>query len=154
MKNSRNRQPGLNGARRTERSGRGQEGFSLIEVVVSLGILTIGITSVIALFTSATAAHRRAVHRIQAADLAEWALADIESALRNGVEPQRIVESPPVEVLKRDWPGYDVEVAMLPILGESGSDEILVKVEITWNARGKRNGLTFDQIVVRKAKIR
>ena len=129
-------------------------GFSLIEVVVALAILTLGITSVIALFTAATAAHRRAIHRSQAADLAEWAIADVESALRNGRSPEEIVEAPPLDVLLRDWPGYDVEVSIVPLAGERGDDEVIVNVEIIWRSRGVENSLRFQQIVVRRESLR
>ena len=131
-----------------------RRGFSLLEVLVALSILTLGITSVIGLFTAATAAHRRAIHRSHASALAEWALADIESALELGTEPEKIIESPPVDVMKRDWPGYSVEVAMLPIAGETGGDEILVEVSIVWQSRGDSSQLDFQQIVVRRSRIR
>ena len=52
----------------------GSRGFSLIEVVVALAILSLGLTSAIALFAAATAAHRTAIHRSQAADLAASAV--------------------------------------------------------------------------------
>lgn len=135
-----------------ERSREG--GFSLMEVVVALAIMTLGITSVLALFTSATAAHRRAIHQTQASELAEWALADIESALIRGVEPDVIRENPPLEAMQRDWPGYRIEVEMLNIAGETGSDEILVEVGVIWQSRGRDSRLDFQQIVVRRTQIR
>ncbi len=133
---------------------RNQAGFSLLEVLVALSILTLGISSVIGLFTAATAAHRRAIHHSQASALAEWALADIESALILGMEPEKIIESPPVEVMRRDWPGYTVEVQMLPIAGETGGDEIFVEVSILWRSRGKESRLDFQQILARRTRIR
>lgn len=131
-----------------------EAGFSLMEVVVALAIMTMAISSVLALFTSATAAHRRAIHQVQASELAEWALADIESALIRGVSAEEILENPPVETMKRDWPGYRVEVVMLPIAGETGSDEILVEVSILWESRGRDSRLDFQQIVVRRTQVR
>ena len=131
-----------------------ESGFSLMEVVVALAIMTMAISSVLALFTSATAAHRRAIHQTQASELAEWALADIESALIRGVSAEEILENPPVETMQRDWPGYRVEVMMLPIAGETGSDEILVEVSILWESRGRDSRLDFQQIVVRRTQVR
>ena len=135
-------------------SQRRQRGFSLIEVVVAMAILSLGMTSAIALFTAATGAHRRAIHRSNAADLAEWAMADIESALRLGASPDQISESPPAEAIARDWPGYVLEVELLPIGGASGDDEILVEVEVTWQTRGRDQSIEFQQIVTRQARIR
>ena len=129
-------------------------GFTLMEVVVALGVLMLGIGSVLALFTSATAAHRRAIHHTQATEVAEWALADVESALRRGVELSEIVEEPPLEALRADWPGYRVEVSLVPIAGETGSDEILVRVGVIWQSAGRDARLDFQEIVARRSSLR
>jgi prepilin-type N-terminal cleavage/methylation domain-containing protein len=129
-------------------------GFSLIEVVVALAILSLGMTSAIALFAAATAAHRTAIHRSQAADLAEWALADIESALLLGADPAELVGAPPTEAILRDWPGYRVEVRIQPAAGPAGEDEALVEIGIVWANRGRDQRLEFQQLVARRAQIR
>lgn len=136
-------------------SARGRtSGFSLIEVVVALAILALGMTSAIALFAAATAAHRTAIHQSQAADLAEWALADIESALLLGADPSELVNNPPTEAIARDWPGYRLEVSIVPAAGEAGEDEALVGVGVLWSTRGRDERLEFQQIVVRRTQIR
>ena len=129
-------------------------GFSLIEVLVALAILSLGITSAIALFAAATAAHRTAIYRSQAADLAEWALADIESALLLGADPEELVANPPTEAIARDWPGYRVEVSIRPAAGTQGEDEALVGVSVVWSTRGRDQRLEFQQIVARRTQIR
>jgi len=129
-------------------------GFSLIEVVVALAILSLGMTSAIALFAAATAAHRTAIHRSQAADLAKWAIADIESALLLGADPAELEKAPPTEAMLRDWPGYRVEVRVRPAAGAAGDDEALVEVGVVWANRGRDQRLEFRQIVARRAQIR
>ena len=136
------------------RERAGEAGFSLIEVVVALGVLMLGIGSVLALFASATAAHRRAVHQTQAAELAEWAIADIESAITRGAELEEVVSAPPLEVLRRDWPGYRVEVSFLPIAGETGEDEILLRIGVIWMSAGREVRRDYQQILARRSRIR
>lgn len=133
---------------------RRTRGFSLLEVVVALAILSLGITSAISLFAAATAAHRRAIHRTHAANLAEWAFADIESALTSGADPNVLAENPPLEAIARDWPGYTIEVEFRPVAGASGEDEILVEVLVGWLNRGREDRLEFQQIVTRRTRIR
>ena len=129
-------------------------GFSLIEVVVALGILSLGISSAIALFAAATAAHRKAIHRSHAATLAEWAIADVESALIRGAGPDDINGAPPSESIARDFPGYELTVAVAPVAGALGEDEAVIRVEVSWKNRGKAEVLEFSQIVTRRAPTR
>ncbi len=138
----------------TEVRTAAREGFSLIEVVVAIAILSLGLTSSIALFAAATAAHRKAIHRSQAAALAEWALADIESALLLGATPEQISANPPTAAIARDWPGYTIEVKVIPAAGVTGEDEALLRIQVVWETRGRRESLEFEQIVARRALLR
>ena len=107
-------------------------GFTLIEVMVALGVLTIGIGSAIALFTAATASHRRAIDRDHAVSIAEHVFSNIEGALHHGAGIDDLVADPPLDSVERRWPGYKVEI--LYGLGPSTGqyvDELLVEVRIT-----------------------
>jgi hypothetical protein len=123
-------------------------------VVVALAILALGMTSAIALFAAATAAHRIAIHRSHAADLAEWAIADIESALLLGADPAEIAENPPLEAIARDWPGYRLEVKVTPAAGDAGEDEALIEVGVIWQSRGRDERVDFQQVVARRGSTR
>ncbi len=131
-----------------------QAGFSLLEIIIALGILAVGISSAIALFAAATAAHKRAIDRTHAAAIAEQAFADVESALMRGVDPAEIAENPPLAEIQRNYPGYEVDVKFFAVGGATAEDELLVEVTVHWKFRGKDRGEVFRQIVVRSVIIR
>ena len=129
-------------------------GFSLIEVIVALGILAIGVSTAFALFTAATAAHKRAIDRVHIAAIAEHAIADIESALRRGASPEDIVRDPPFAEIKRNWPQYEVTANFYEIDAETGNDEILLEIKVGWAYRGTRRQESFQQIIAREILIK
>ena len=56
-------------------SASSESGFSLLEVIVALGILSVGIAAAVSLFTAGTAAHSRAVDRIKSIEISQaWSL--------------------------------------------------------------------------------
>lgn len=61
------------------RGMRGAHGFSLLEVVVAMFILSIGAASVLALYAAAVSTHRRSLDRTQAALIAERLFAEVQS---------------------------------------------------------------------------
>ncbi|MFQ5653649.1 MAG: prepilin-type N-terminal cleavage/methylation domain-containing protein [Planctomycetota bacterium] len=133
---------------------RRQAGFSLLEVIVALAILTLGVTSAMALFTAATAAHKRAIDRTHAASIAEQAFADIESALLRGASPEEISQNPPFATIRRNWPGYEVQARVFDVAGATAGDEILVEIRVHWRYRGQDRQQTFQQIIARATLIR
>lgn len=139
----------------TPRYSDPDSGFTLIEVMVALGVLTIGIGSAIALFTAATASHRRAIDRDHAVSIAEHVLSNIEGALHHGAEIDALIASPPLESVERRWPGYKIEIryGLAPSNGRY-IDEILVEVGITWRSRGRSKSEIFRQIMVRSRSNR
>ncbi len=54
-----------------------RRGFSLLEIIVAMGVLAIGATAAFGLLVAATAAGRRAEHHVNAAVLAESLLNDL-----------------------------------------------------------------------------
>lgn len=57
----------------------GQRGFSLLEIIVALGIFMVGAASVFALFAAGAGAHKRAVDRANAARAADSIFAELEA---------------------------------------------------------------------------
>jgi prepilin-type N-terminal cleavage/methylation domain-containing protein len=60
---------------RNPRSG----GFTLLEIIVALGILAVGATTALALLVAAASTGRRAEHHVQAALLADSVIADLSA---------------------------------------------------------------------------
>jgi prepilin-type N-terminal cleavage/methylation domain-containing protein len=76
----------------------GRGGFSLLEVLVAMVILTVGATSLIALFAAAAATHKRAVDRLHASEVAEEVLAEVRARYLPGKEPEEVEASLRAEV--------------------------------------------------------
>lgn len=127
-----------------------------MEVLVALGIMMIGVSVALALFAGATAAHKRAINRTNAAAIAEQAMADIESALRAGASPDELADSQPFEGLRRDYPGYEVEARFYAGLedGQPSSDVAVVEIVVRWTAQGQKRDEVFRQLVARSMQIR
>ena len=128
-------------------------GFTLLEVVVALAILTMGITSAMGLFTAATAAHKRAIDRTHAAAIAEHVFADVESALERGVSPEELLLEPPLGEIQKNWPGYQVELTFFQF-ASGGEDEIILEVRVYWRFRGQEREEAFRQIITRSLGVR
>lgn len=129
-------------------------GFSLLEVIVALAVLTLGISSALALFTAATAAHKRAVDRVNAAAIAEHVVAEVESALARGVTAESLATNPPVAAIERNWPGYEVVLAFVPVAGESEGDLVLLEVRVRWRSEAQGREETFRQLLAKEAVVR
>lgn len=133
----------------TREKTRSEAGFTLIEVIVALGILAVGIGTCIALFAAATAAHKRAIDRVHISAIIEHAFADVESALAQGVPPEEIQQDPPFEEIQRNWPAFEVLPAFYEVAG-GGADEILLELKVTWTARGVPREEIFRQLIARE----
>ncbi len=99
---------------------RQARGFSLIEVLVAMVILTLGATSLIALFAAAAATHKRSVDRFHAAVLAEEIIAEVQARYSPGADVDDIEAD-----LKADLPekrnGYRWRAILIrPGLGAEG----------------------------------
>lgn len=133
-----------------------ESGFSLLEILVALGILAIGLASVFALFIAGTAAHRRAIDRHDISEVAEQCFADLEStiqarwALSRGEDPMEFLSQlerePPLDDVKRKWPDFDLTLELLPVVGSS--DEVVARLTVRWKNRGADRREVFEQIVL------
>ncbi len=135
-------------------SSRQENGFTLLEVVIALGILTIGMSVAISLFTAATASHRRAVDRVRAIEISEEVFAALEGSIRDGATLSELVARPPWEALVERWPGVSVEVRYGSIAKPEYIDELLVEVHIRWISRGVDAGEIFRQVMARTRSVR
>ena len=112
---------------------RSDSGFSLLEVIVALGILAVGVGAAISLFTAGTAAHSRAIDRLKAIEISESVFAAI------------VLES---------WPGVKVEIAFSTIPKPDFVDEVVIRLSIRWISRGQQAEEKFEQIIARSRSVR
>ncbi|MBI4585234.1 MAG: prepilin-type N-terminal cleavage/methylation domain-containing protein [Planctomycetes bacterium] len=115
-------------------------GFSLIEVLIAMVILSIGATSLIALFAAASSAHKRAVDRTHAALVAEELFSEVQSRYRVEVDLKELLKSMK-ESLPEQIDGYFWQITLhQPAAGkmktgerEWGEHELLVRAVIRWS---------------------
>ena len=117
-------------------------------------MLTLGIASAFSLFAAATAAQKRAIDRSHAAAIAEQVLADVESALARGLSPESILEQPPLETVKENWPGYQVDLFFFAVPGELEGDLVLLRADVYWKVRGRERRESFEQLIVAQETVR
>lgn len=133
-----------------------EAGFSLLEILVALGILAVGLSSVFALFIAGTAAHRRAIDRYDVSQVAEQVFTDLESTIQsrwqlaNGDDPFEFLEAlendPPIQEAQRKWPDYDLELKLLPV--QSSEDTLVARLNVKWRNRGSDRTEVFEQVLL------
>ncbi|MCC6408274.1 MAG: prepilin-type N-terminal cleavage/methylation domain-containing protein [Planctomycetes bacterium] len=137
---------------------RRRGGFTLIEILLALGVLLIGMTSVLGLLAFGAAMSRAAALRGESAAAAEAVFADLEERMfplivEEGVE--RVGE--PIEVESSPVPGYEgltYSARAEPdaqLAAELGYPlEYKVEVELSWTSGGRRRSRTYTTLMVRE----
>lgn len=153
-------------------------GFTLLEIMVALGVLAIGASAAFALLVAAASAGRRAEHQVNAALLADTVIDDLKADVtfdldlsdlplatdvlaeqqQNGPLPADAPTAPNAETryVRRDavspsYPDYKYDVAITPIPGPVPDQpwEFLVEVEVRWSDQGQRRNALFSAVLVR-----
>lgn len=111
---------------------RRSAGFSLLEVLIALFILSVGAASVLALFAAGASTHKRSVDRTNAAILAERVFSEARAAYEEGDDPAEVLEK-----LKKRLPeeidGYHQELSLHhPEVPGWGDSELYARVTIRW----------------------
>ncbi len=129
---------------------RAARGFSLIEVLVAMGVLVVGIVGVLALFAAAADAHRRALEETTAAIIADSVIAEQRAAFnRNRYGDPLLCEDMPV-------PGYElytcsVRPTVLARDRELGrTTQLNMEVDVHFAHRGRRRTITYRTIFFRE----
>lgn len=137
---------------------RRQSGFTLVEVVVALGLLLLGMTSILGLLSFGAALSRTAQLRNSAAAAAEAVVVDLEETLFPLVEDEhgKVVVGEPRVVQNRPVPGhpdirYSAEAVPDPLDDTPGGPlRYRVDVEIHWQTEGRRRSKTFTTLLLRE----
>ena len=146
---------------------RSNEGFTLIEILLAIGILAIGITAVLSLFAVGARSHSRAINRTRSALLAEAVIHQVQADLAAPELPAcykvdgvnlGLVDAggqPLVNLTRKDFPGFYYNVTFTPY--EAGTDYYRVSVEVRWGAESapadSRNSETYETILPRKRSL-
>ena len=135
-------------------------GFTIIEVVLAMGLLLLGMTAVLGLLSFGAALARTAQLRTQAAAAAEAVVADLEETLfpleldpRTGA---RRVGQPHAleEVAVPGHPGVVYSARATPVRasddGPEGPSRYRVQVEMSWTSSGRRKARSFTVLLLRE----
>ena len=152
------------------RLGRGRAGFTLLEIMVALGVFAIGASAALALLVAAASAGRRAEHETNAALIAESEIADLQADLLRDVDLSGLRQADPQDPAApapaganpatrwvfqdRDspaWPGYRYDVAITPLECPAPDQTWawLVEVDVRWTERGRGRSKQFQTVLLR-----
>jgi len=127
---------------------RPQGGFTLIEILLAIGILALGITAVLFLFTMGARAHKRALDRTQSALLAE--------TVANFWQERLTAEADPVDVPEAthpDFPGFYYSVAFTQL--PENAHYYQVSIVVRWGDENAppepRNSETYRTVLEQKS---
>lgn len=125
-------------------------GFTLLEVVLSMGLLVLGMSVLLSLLTFGAALTRSAALRARASTVIESVVVDLEESLFP-LEDDGTVGEPPAVVVDRPVPGargvvYTARTRPNP----EDPFEYVVDVEVSWEADGVRRAKTFQALVLRE----
>ena len=129
---------------------RDRRGFSLVEVMVAMGVLAVGIGGVLALFAIATANHRRALDETITAMIGNTVISEQRAAFNRN----RYAE--PVAVSKQPVPGYEMHTCSVTptVLGrepETGRTvHLYLEVGVHYQRRGRERTVVFRTVLFRE----
>jgi prepilin-type N-terminal cleavage/methylation domain-containing protein len=131
--------------------GNRQSGFTLIEILLAIGILSLGITAVLFMFTVGVQSHRRARDRTQAAMLADTVINQVSADLVGQTLPDYYgtdVDGNPqlVDARHADFPGLTYSVDFFPIYDSDLEihDFYRVTVTVRWGKPPGNPGTELD----------
>ncbi|HKE00188.1 MAG TPA: prepilin-type N-terminal cleavage/methylation domain-containing protein [Planctomycetota bacterium] len=125
-------------------------GFTLVEMIVAMGILVVGVSSILGLLTFGAALQRTAESRN---DVALAAAAVIEDLRVNTfpLSADGVVGAPASMSFERDVPGHPKLTAYVDLRESPDREgEYFATVRIGWKERGKRRAETFRTILQRE----
>ena len=118
-------------------------GFTLVELLIAVALLSTAMMGIMAVFAAAANSHRAGVDGTEAAIIASSVVAEARTVFR---EAGMLT---PAEGLK--WPGrprYSYDIEYVPL--DKAGDELLMRVVVRWSVRGRGSSRAFDTILLRR----
>lgn len=126
-----------------------RSGFTILEVVLAMGILAVGTTVVLSLLTFGAALSQSALLSTSSAAAIEAVVTDLEETLFP-LEPDGTVGEP-VPIGDRPVPGLPgVRYSATASANPDHPTEYRVDVEVRWSTGGTRRGRRFQTILLRE----
>lgn len=126
-----------------------REGFTILEVVLAMGILVIGVTAILGLLTFGAGLTHASHMRAAAANVVEAVVADLEESLFELEDDGSVGE--PRDFEDRPLPGFEgVTYSVKSTQNPDDYDEYRVDVEVKWESAGVRRSHEFQTLLTRQ----
>ncbi len=132
---------------------RARAGFTILEVLLALGILLFGMAAILGLLTLGAALTKSAEQRTQAASAAEAVIADLQESFFPLVPgPDGTLEpGEPLPVKDKLLPGSEgVVYSATAVQNPRRDDEYRVDVSLSWSSSGVRRERRITTLLVRE----
>jgi len=124
-------------------------GFTIIEVVLAMGVLVLGMTVLLGLLTFGAALSQTAAMRTSSANAIEAVMADLEETLFPLSDDGEVGE--PQNIERRALPtAPGVLYSATAVQNPDEPLEYLVTVDVTWQASGVQRAQRFETILLRE----
>lgn len=135
-------------------SPRSASGFTLLECLVALIILSIGLVSVFALFVAGAASHKKGVDQTTAGILAQKVLAELQEACTDDTltalagKDKRKRSIALKDQVDPAFPAYKYDLALQAL--DARRDAYAVTLRVRWLERGTQEAAVFETVILRK----
>ena len=124
-----------------------RDGFTLLEVLISIMILALGIVAVLPLFAVGTQSHKRALDQTHTSLIAPRIAARIQENLTQN-NPEDIKDGLFVEY--GNMYRYDATFTPIDTSSPIGDAAFLLQVNVKWDESGEEHLENFETVVLRK----
>lgn len=122
-------------------------GFSLIEVLIAMLVLSVGAGSLLALFAAGASTHRRAVDRTNAALIAESVMSELRSSYQHGMDAEAVVATVKAR-LPEEQGSYRYDVLLFHPEGDEWAEtELYARVTVRWRTGGSDRAESFHAVL-------
>lgn len=128
-----------------------RSGFTLIELLVAMGILVMGVTSILGLLTFGAALQRTAERRTEVSLVAEQVIADLR-ATAFPIHEDGSIGDPSTHIEMNAIAGHPRVSAKVDLKRNPGMvGEYFATIQIEWRERGQTKAQEFRTILQREA---
>jgi prepilin-type N-terminal cleavage/methylation domain-containing protein len=128
---------------------RPNAGFTLIELMIAIGILLFGVTTLAGVLSVGLGTRRSAEQQLRASALVDQVLLELEQDVLPGIDPLA-TELPPVEV--DGPPGFpELKYRVDFTLDPERPEVVLARIEIGWREQGDWITTRFRRVLFRQA---
>jgi len=130
------------------RDSETSEGFTLLEVLIAMAIMTVGISSAILLFAGAASLQSQSALTYRLADFAVTLLSELETQLKSGADLSKVAVK---DASHPDFPLFKYSITLIPL--DDFEEELFVCVDIWWLYRGIKRNHRFTTVLLRRVGV-